>query len=270
MKKVNVLGLNKENKGDVLLPVQFSEPVREDLIKRAVVTIENNKRQSYGSAPKAGMRHSAELSRRRKKYRGSYGHGISRVPRKILTRRGTRFFWVGAVAPGTVGGRRAHPPKAEKIWDKKLNVKERRKAIRSAMAATMNKQIVEARGHTIPAEYPFIISSDLEKVEKTKEVMDILEKLGFGEELKRTSEKKIRAGKGTMRGRKYKTVNGPLVVVSDKCKIQVSARNIPGLKIVNVKYLNTMDLAPGANPGRVTIFTEAAIKKIAEEKLFSN
>lgn len=270
MKKINVLGLKKEKVSDLVLPVQFSEPVREDLIKRAVVTIENNNRQSYGSAPEAGMRHSAELSRRRKKYRGSYGHGISRVPRKILTRRGTRFFWVGAVAPGTVGGRRAHPPKVEKIWDKKLNVKERRKAIRSAMSATMIKDVVVARGHKVPAEYPFVVANDFEKIAKTQDVLGTLETLGFADEIQRTSERKIRAGKGKMRGRKYKQVNGLLIVVSEQCKIQVSARNIPGVAVVNVKYLNAMNLAPGANPGRATIFTEGAIKKIAEEKMFSN
>ena len=36
--------------------------------------------------------------------------------------------WVGAFAPGTVGGRKAHAPNAEKIFDKKINKKENRKA----------------------------------------------------------------------------------------------------------------------------------------------
>ena len=84
------------------------------LIKRAVLTLQNNKRQRYGANPEAGKKVSAALSKRRRKYRGSYGHGISRVPRKILSRRGTSMNWQGAFAPGTVGGRRAHPPKAEK------------------------------------------------------------------------------------------------------------------------------------------------------------
>ena len=47
--------------------------------------------------------------------------------------------WVGAFAPGTVGGRRAHPPKSEKIWSKKINKKENAKAIRSAISATLLK-----------------------------------------------------------------------------------------------------------------------------------
>ena len=155
--KVDVLSLTKTSIGKKDLPRQFDEPVRPDLIKRAVESIQANRRQKYGTDPKAGMKASAELSRRRRKYRGSYGHGISRVPRKILSRRGTRFNWVGAVAPGTVGGRKAHPPKAIKEWVRKINKKERRKAIRSALAATMNPEIVTARGHKVPESYPFII-----------------------------------------------------------------------------------------------------------------
>ena len=73
------------------------------------------------------MKQSAKLSKRRRAYRGSYGFGISRTPRKILSKRGRRLGWVGAVAPNTVGGRRTHPPKAEKIWREEINTKERRK-----------------------------------------------------------------------------------------------------------------------------------------------
>ncbi len=117
--KLKIISIKKAEAGERELPAQFKGLVRPDLIKRAVLSLQSNKRQAYGASPEAGKRHSAELSRRRRKYRGSYGHGISRVPRKILSRSGLRFNWAGAVAPGTVGGRRAHPPKTEKIWTKK-------------------------------------------------------------------------------------------------------------------------------------------------------
>ena len=67
--------------------------------------------------------------------------------------------WVGAVMPGTVGGRRAHPPKADKIWSQKINTTERRKAIRSAIAGTINMDFVKDRGHKAPENYPFIIAN---------------------------------------------------------------------------------------------------------------
>src|SRR3989338_2136843 len=152
--KLEILDSTKNKVGDINLPNQFNEEVRPDLIKRAVLSIQSHKRQPYAPTATAGKRSSAKLSRRRKNYRGSYGFGISRVPRKIMTRRGTRMNWVGAFAPGTVGGRKAHPPKTEKIWWKKINEKERLKAIRSAIAATASKQIITKRGHLIPSNYP--------------------------------------------------------------------------------------------------------------------
>ncbi|MCG2718150.1 MAG: 50S ribosomal protein L4 [Nanoarchaeota archaeon] len=266
--KADVLSTAGQKVKTIDLPSQFNEEIRTDVIKKAVLVIQANKRQPYGAKPGAGMRASAKLSRRRKKYRGAYGHGISRVPRKILTRRGTNFYWVGAVAPGTVGGRRAHPPKAEKDWSQKINTKEKRLAIRSALSATCIKDLVEKRGH-ISDKVPIIMESGFEKLKKTKDVLDILVKIGLDKELERSSVRKIRAGKGKTRGRKYKTRKGPLIVVSDKCELQKSAKNIPGVDITTIRSINAELLAPGCVPGRLTIFTDKAIERLDKEKLFT-
>lgn len=266
--KLSVLNITKVEVKKKDLPAQFGEKVRDDLIKRAVLVIQNNTRQPYGASPEAGMRQVGKLSRRRHAYRGAYGHGIGRVPRKILTRRGTRFNWQGAVVPGTVKGRRAHPPKAEKIIVQKINKKERRKAIRSAMSATLIKDIVAHRGHKIPDTYPFILDNSFENLTKTKDVKAALVKLGFENELERIAVKKVRAGKGKMRGRKYKRKIGPLFVVSKDCKAIKAAQNIQGVDILEVKNLNAEQLAPGTDFGRATLFTEAALDVLAKEKLF--
>ncbi len=265
---ITILNADNTNKGSIELPVQFSEPVNPDMIKRAVITLQANKRQSHGASPTAGRRQSAKISRRRRNFKGSYGIGISRVPRKTMSRRGRRFIWTGAFAPGTVGGRRAHPPKAEKILERKINKKENRKAIRSAIAATMHKELVELRGHKMPASYPFALGSSFEEIKKTKDAMKILKAIGMAAEMVRSSEKKIRAGKGKMRGRKYATRKGPLIVVSKKCELEKSARNIPGIDVVEVNKLNAELLAPGAAPARMTLFTEQAIERLSKEKLF--
>ena len=268
--KLKIYSITKISKGDMELPSQFNELIRPDLIKKVVRIMQFNKRQKYGSDPEAGKRASAELSRRRRKYRGSYGIGISRVPRKIVSRRGTRMNWIGAFAPGTVGGRRAHPPKAEKEWTLKINKKERRKAIRSAMAANIVKELVAGRGHVIPETYPFILEDKIESLSKTKEAIAALKKLDLGKELERTSESKIRAGKGKLRGRKYVKKKGPLIVVSGKCGLINSCKNIPGVDVVEVDTLNAEVLAPGASIGRLTLYTENAVKRIKEENLFTN
>lgn len=267
--KLKILTAENKEKGNIELPNQFYEDIRPDIIKRAVLSIQSHKRQRYGSDPEAGMKVSAKLSRRRHKYKGAYGHGIGRVPRKSLTHRGTQFYWVGAEAPGTVGGRRAHAPKAEKKWEQKVNKKENRKAIRSAISATVDKELVLKRGHNVPDNYPFVIDEKFESLERTKDLKKALLSLGLEQELSRSSIKKIRAGIGKMRGRKYKKRKGPLLVVDDNTKIAKAGNNIPGLDVVKVNELNTEVLAPGAVPGRLTLFTESALKKLSEKNYFN-
>jgi large subunit ribosomal protein L4e len=266
--KLAILNTEKKKSGERDLPSQFNEAYRPDLIRRAVNALQSSLRQTYGSNPGAGMRHSSTLSKRRRKYRGCYGFGISRVNRKIHSRRGTRMQWVGTFSPQTVGGRRAHAPKAEKIWEQKLNKKENRKAIRSALSATINKDLVVGRGHKVPEEYPFIIDSAFEKLNKTSEVQKALQALGFKDELERSLIKKVRAGIGKLRGRKYQRKKGILIVVGDECAVLKAANNVPGTDIVNVKALNIKLLAPGAMPGRITLWTTNAIDALEKGKLF--
>ncbi|MBI4439115.1 50S ribosomal protein L4 [Candidatus Woesearchaeota archaeon] len=267
--KLSIYDSERRQAGTADLPGQFDEPVNSDLIKRAVLAVQANKRQPYGASPVAGKRQSAKLSRRRRNYKGSYGMGISRVPRKTMSRRGRRFMWTGAFAPGTVGGRRAHPPKAFKVFGRKINKEENRKAIRSALSASMDASLVVKRGHRIPDIYPFILSGDAESFSKTKQVLKALTVLGFGAELERTSVRTARAGKGKMRGRRYITKKGPLFVVSGSCPLVKSARNLTGVEVVEVSRLNAELLAPGTKPGRSTIFTSKAIERMSREGLFS-
>lgn len=267
--KANVVGLNGVLEKNIELPRQFDEEYRPDLIRRAFMAIRMSKRHAYGFKDGAGMRQSSKLSRRRRAFKGAYGKGISRVPRKTMTRRGTQFYWVGATAPNTVGGRRAHPPKADKIWEEKINIKERRKAIRSAIAATMNKEIVLSRGHNVKNIFPVIIDSKIEDVEKTKDVVELLNKIGLDEELGRTKEVKIRSGIGKKRGRRYKEKKGLLFITSKQdCKLAKSARNINGCDVAYVNSLNAEMLAPGGVGIRLCVWSDAAIEKIGKEGLF--
>ena len=265
---MNLVNLEGKKIKELHLPIQFYEEYHPNLIWRAVITIQSNKRQPYGSDPEAGKKSSADtVSRRRRDYKTAYGHGISRVPRKVLWKRGSQFGWVGAFAPGMVGGRKAHPPKATKILIKKINKKENRKAIRSALSAVINKDLVIKRNHKLPSIYPLAIENKFEELNKTKDVIKILNNLGLKDELSRIT-KKVRAGKGKSRGRKYRVSKGPLLVVSGKCNLMNAAKSLLGIDIIEVKNLNTELLAPGSQAGRLTIFTEASIEKLAKDNLF--
>lgn len=261
--KLKTLNPQGQPAGEVEIPAVFSTPVRKDLILRSNLAIASNQRQPYGADPRAGKKSSAKVSRRRRKYRGSYGIGISRVPRKIVSRNGTRMNWIGAFAPGTVGGRRAHPPVADKNWKQKINEKERKTALKSAIAATLQKNYTISRGHNTPTAYPFIITNDFENITKTKDARKALENIGLKEELERCSQRTIRAGHGKSRGRPYTHKKGPLLVVSNPtCKLITSAKNIAGIDIITANRLNTQLLAPGHHPGRLTLYTESSLQHL--------
>jgi len=266
--KAKILDIHKIEKGTKELPVQFSEQIRWDLIQRAVISLQCERRQAYGVKHGAGLRQVSEVSRRRRDYKGTYGAGISRVPRKIMSRNGTRMNWVGAIAPGTVGGRQAHPPSAERNWSQKINEKENRKAIRCAISATVVSELTKRRGHLVPKEFPFLIDNRIEAVSKTKEVENILNRLGFIHELERTAKSSIRSGSGKHRGRKYHNKIGPLFVVSQNCPLVKSAANIPGVNVVQVQNLNAELLAPGCHAGRLTLWSEGAVDVLAKQGLF--
>lgn len=266
--KADILDAQANKIGQVELPIQFKEQIREDLIKRAFLAYMSSNRKSYGAFMQAGKRHASKLSRRRRDYKASYGKGISRVPRKTLWRRGGQFGWAGAVAPGTVGGRKAHPPKSSKIFEQKINQKERKKAIRSAISATINKDFIKKRNHVFSDNIPLVLNESFENIKKAKELEVLFEKVGLQKALERSHQKQVRSGKGKLRGRKYKKKTGPLIVTSKKCDLFKAAKNLPGIDICTVDSLNIKLLAPGASPGRFTVWSKLAIERLSKERLF--
>jgi len=173
--------------------------------------------------------------------------------------------------PQTTGGRKAHPPRTARIIHEKINKKERKLAIRSAIAATTNQELVEARGHRIGnvPQIPFVVDDELCGVKKTSETREIFKNLGIMDDVVRAKDgRKIRAGRGKTRGRKYKTPKGPLLVVGEDKGISLGARNHPGVDVVVVDNLNAELLAPGTHPGRLTVYTKSAIEKLGD--LFQN
>lgn len=245
--KLTILNTKNAEKGNITLPIR--EPVREDLIKRAIQAIRSRNRQAYGADPRAGLKHSTNLRKRRRVYRGSYGFGISRTPRKILSRNGRRLNWVGAEVPNTVGGRRAHPAKASKNWERKINKKENRKAINSAITAALDKETVQKRGHLVPKNYPFVLDEDFDALTKTKDVITALSTLGFSDELARGEN----GGKSVL-------------IVTESDSLTQAAKNVPGVDVVSARQINAYVLAPGAHPGRATLFTKASVQILNGEK----
>jgi large subunit ribosomal protein L4e len=245
-----VFNLEGKEVGRIRLPEAFRTPFRPDIIKRAVVTIQSHRLQPKGRDPYAGKRTTAES--------WGVGRGLSRVPRLSESSR-------AAFAPGTVGGRPAHPPTVEKRIYKKIPKKERRLALFSAIAATASKDLVEARGHMIGnvPDLPLVVTDDLESIKTMKDLKSVLINLGVWPDIERVKESiKVRSGKGKMRGRRTKRAVGPLIVVSKNDGVFKAARNLPGVDIINVRDLNPEILAPGTHPGRLTLWTNSSIEEI--------
>jgi len=247
--KVPVFDKSGKESGQVDLPGVFATPFRPDLIRKAVKVSRANRRQRYGSSPVAGERHSTQSVGK--------GRGMSRVPRLTQGRD-------AALAPNVVGGRRAHPPEARHSFKLKMNTKERRLAIASAIAATADKDTVLGRGHQGELKaFPVVVKDDLLGARRTQDALLALEAIGVGPDLVRAREGvHVRAGMGKLRGRRYRTPRSLLVVTVDGRA--PALRNLAGVDVVAASNLGAEHLAPGGDAGRLTVFTEGALARIKE------
>lgn len=261
--KTAVYDLKGKKTKEIETPKFFTQKVREDLIFKVLET--EKSKQPYAPSPVAGKQHAAKgkIVHRRHVWRSGYGRGNSRVPRKIFSQKGNQFNWEAAEVPQARGGMRAHPPKIlGMINTKKLNKKERRIALISALSATANSKYILKRYDSLKQKkierIPFIIEGKVKNI-KTKEfVAGIKNILGDLFEVA-LQKKKVRAGKGKMRGRKYKKNAGLLVVIGNKEELRTK-----GIEIKKVSELGVNDLAKG-EPGRLTIYTEESIKEISRK-----
>ncbi len=259
--KINILDSQGNKKKEIETPV-FDGKIREDIVQK-VAEVEKV-RQPYSPFPLAGKQYSAagKIRHGRRRWKTAAGRGISRVPRKIFWRRGTQFYWEGATISGTRGGRRAHPPKIlGMINTKKINKKEAKLAFLSALALTssiehVNKKYETLEGKKLEIKLPIVVEDSVVKL-KTKEFLNSIEKmLGPAAELA-IQKKKVRHGKGKMRGRKYRKSAGALFVIGKGEEMKMS-----GIEIKKASELRVGDLA--SNGARLTIYTEKAIKDLEE------
>jgi len=254
--KTTLFDKSGKKKSEVELPKIFNTKIREDIVLKY---FEADKFvQPYSHDPRAGRKHSASgtISHKRHDWKGHYGRGISRIPRKTMSRRGTQFVWVGAEASSTRGGRRVHGPKGIGA-ETKINKKEIKLAMNSAFAATADKDCIIARYGSLDkiSIAPIIIESI---PEKTKDLKLTLES-AFAESKELVFKKKsVRAGKGKSRGRKYKSNAGALIVVGKD-----EEKRFKGIEIKSIDEVTIADLYP---LGRLTVYTQKAIAELGGKK----
>jgi len=171
----------------------------------------------------------------------------------------------GAQAPNTVSGRQAHPPRVDRIWAKKINRKERRRAFASALAATREQKLATARGHRVPEglHLPVILVDPIEEIRTSSDARELLERLKLWDDVERAqSGTHLRAsGRARRRGRVRRTPRSLLVVTSAPGKA-LGFRNLAGVEVVPAGRLGTEDLAPGGVAGRLTLFSQGAVESL--------
>ncbi len=247
LRTVNVIGSDGKAAGEISLPPAFDAPLRLDVISKAVIIEQSHRYQPQGRNPMAGKRTTAEGF--------GVGRGISRVPR--IGGHGP-LSGQAAFAPGTRGGRSAFPPLSSANPSLKINRKERHLALRSALAATASKELVRKRGHRFEdgLGLPLVVTDDIEKITKASEAKKVLVTLGLWEDIT-----KVARSRESHRGHTKHAV-GPLVVVGGLQGAHRAFRNFEGVDVVRAQDLSVEDLAPGTHPGRLTVWSESAIRML--------
>jgi large subunit ribosomal protein L4e len=236
----------------VALAEVFHTPVRLDIVRFVHDQISKNIRQAHGVKSNAGMQHSAE----------SWGTGraVARIPR--VGGSGTSRSGQGAFGNMCRKGRMFAPLKTWRRWHRKVNLRQKRHAVASALAATAITPLVEARGHKVHnvPSLPLIIDDKAEGIEKTKDAYALLKRIGAFDDVQRVADSiALRPGKGKLRNKRQKVRRGPLIIYgNENINLIRAVRNIPGVDISNVHRLNLKQLAPGGHLGRFIIWTKSA------------
>ncbi|KAH8927698.1 hypothetical protein BT69DRAFT_1311550 [Atractiella rhizophila] len=254
---VNVRGADGSSSSTLPLPSVLTAPIRNDIVQAVHKSVAKNRRQPYAVSRKAGHQTSAE----------SWGTGraVARIPR--VGGSGTQRAGQAAFGNMCRGGRMFAPTRIWRKFHVKVPLQQKRYALVSALAATAVPSLVLARGHSISEveEVPLVLASSIEETTKTKEAVTLLKTLGAYHDIERViNSKKMRAGKGKMRGRRYRQRRGPLVIYNEDRGIVRAFRNVPGVETASVKALNLLQLAPGGHLGRFVIWTESAFAALDE------
>ena len=242
--------------GNVVLPGVFATGIRPDIVNFVHTSMNKNRRQGHAVKYNAGMRHSAE----------SWGTGraVARIPR--VSGSGTQRSGQAAFGNQCRKGRMFAPLRIWRRWHRRTNLRQKRYATATSLAASAILPLVQARGHRVDRvpELPLVVDNSAEKIERTKEAVRFLRSVGAYPDVKKVVDSlTLRAGRGKARNRRFRTRRGPLVVYSGaNVPLLRALRNVPGVETIHVSRMNLLQLAPGGHVGRFIIWTEGAFKEL--------
>jgi large subunit ribosomal protein L4 len=222
--KIKVYNQNAEATGEMeLSPKVFGMKVNNSLVYQAVTTQMANERQVIAHTKDRSEVRGGGRKPWRQKGTGRARHGSSRSP-----------IWIGG---GVTFG-----PRNDRNFKKRINKKMKQNALLMVLSD-------KAAGDN------FII---LDKLEITEFKTKVFNKIITGFETKILKSKK----KETKADTKKKEVKRSFLMIVDKGdeKLSCSARNLPGVKLINTENINIVDLLKYKN----LILNKAAVEKITE------
>jgi len=264
--KASILSLEGKKVGELEIDIPEQRFIKEEVIRKAVLAEQSLSYQPKGSFRWAGLQTSAAYFGKKDSNRSMKNRGISRLPREILPL--GKWGKVRRV-PFSVKGRRAHPPRVDKVIIEKINNREKKVAFRNAILASFKPEYVKARGHIIPEKImlPLIVENKMQEMAKAKEIVALAEKLNLFKDLERAEKgrKKRSSARGGRRRGGYRTPKSILFIIDEDKGIKKACENIPGVECAAINELKVEQLAPGTHAGRLAVWAEAAARKIGEK-----
>ncbi len=133
-------------------------------------------------------------------------------------------------------------------------------ALKMGIMASFDRNLV-SKFHKIEnlKSFPLVLDDSINSISKTKEAEKVLKKFGLDQELERIKEKKVRAGKGKLRGRKYKKKLGIVFVSYDAEKLNKILNNL-NIIVKSPNELKVSDVSQAGEPGRLIIWSKKALE----------
>merc|ERR1711874_301364 len=234
--------------GEVKIPSVFTARVRPDMVRKVTNLKLLSTRQAQGVKEEAGYQTAAR----------SWGTGraVARVPR--VAGGGSHRSGQAAFANFCRGGGMFAPLKVWRKFGKRVNQKQAQQVQAFCFSAAGTTGLVMAKGHKIDniPELPLVVTDGITTIQKTMDLKMFLRGLGLGEELERCEKrcKTVRAGKGKMRGRKFRNGKGPLIVVHEN-----------GISKTKTKYKAPRSCLTAENIGKV--INSEAVQKVIRPKI---
>ena len=256
--QVNVFGTDGKQSGTATMPFVFSSPIRPDVVNFVHTNVAKNRRQA--------LRRCRE--RRPPALRPLVGYWARRLPYPSVCPVGVRtVLGKGPSVTWCRGGRMFAPTKFYRKWHRRVPVGSRRYAVCSALAASA----LPALGHRPRSPHQWRRRDSVGRRRcvrihqpKRPKAYKVLQALGVSADVdKARDSRKVRAGKGKMRNKRFTQRRGPLVVYNNANGIQLGFRNLPRCGVVPTSNrLNLLTLAPGGHLGRLCVFTKSAFEKL--------